>query len=64
MDKVQVLCMCMSFDCAKSVYLELPEALKVNQPGLVLIVEGCEVGPESTDVPVSKHEGYSLYREG
>jgi len=30
---------------------------------LVIIVDGCEHGPEPTDVLVEEREGYKLYKE-
>jgi hypothetical protein len=59
----QVICECDSWDhCGKSVELPVEEALEILRKGLVIIVDGCQNGPNSTDVLVEKRKGYSIYR--
>lgn len=59
----ELVCQCMSFNCGKSILIPTTENLSIVASGLIPIVDGCETGPEPTDVLVEKKTGYSLYRE-
>lgn len=61
--KVPVLCECESFDCSLIVMIDEKDVENVLRPGLVVIVDGCEIGPNPSDVLLEKHDGYSLYLE-
>ncbi len=61
-----VICECDSWILcgkSKSIQLSLKEAQEILQKGLVVIIDGCQNGPSSTDQLVEKKDGYSLYRE-
>ena len=60
---MKVLCECNSFSCNKVISLPLEEALRAEGLKRVVIVDGCETGPEPTDTLVSKEKGYMIYRE-
>ena len=60
---MKVLCECNSFNCSKVISLSIEEAQRAEGLKRVIIIDGCETGPESTDTLVSKEKGYSIYRE-
>lgn len=61
---MKILCECSSFDCTKLIDLPTREALKAKLISAgVIIIDGCHMGPDSTDVLVEKKVGYSIYKE-
>lgn len=61
---IKVLCECNSFGCNKAITLSLEENLEIHiEPNQIIIVDGCEKGPDQTDEFVEKKNGYSLYKE-
>ena len=61
---MKVVCECNSLKCKKTIDLPLEEAQKVvGTSGLIIIIDGCQNGPELTDTQVSKEKGYTIYRE-
>ncbi len=57
-------CECDSFDCMLEAHLSLEESMGIYKSGLILIVKGCQVGPNPTDNLVGERNNYSLYSEG
>jgi len=58
-----LMCECDSFRCPKTIDVPLDEAKKAKMGDTrIIIVDGCPVGPESTDVLVSKETGYTIYK--
>lgn len=61
---LKVLCECNSFSRNKAITLSLEENLEIHiDPNQIIIVNGCSVGPDSTNELVEKKDGYSIYRE-
>ena len=60
--QAEILCECASW-CRKIVKLDIGMLTDIHRRGLVIIVDGCEHGPEPTDVLVEEREGYKLYEE-
>lgn len=61
---IRVLCECNSFDCDKIINLSLEENLEIHiVANQIIIIDGCSIGPDSTDEFVEKKDGYSLYKE-
>lgn len=59
-----LICECNSWKpCGKNVQLSLQEAQDILQKELVVIVDGCPNGPDSTDQLIEKRDGYTLYQE-
>lgn len=58
---MRVLCECGSWTC--HLRAELTPAENRERGELVLIVDGCETGPEAGDVLVRDGDGYRLYRD-
>lgn len=58
------LCECNSITCKKKIRLSVEEMEKLKiKMDCVIIVEGCEHGPEPTDILVEEKTDYSIYRE-
>lgn len=56
-------CECQSWTCNLQVAIPFKEAWAIKRSGAIIIVDGCERGPEPTDTPLERRNGYSLYRE-
>ncbi len=57
-------CECDSLTCKKTIRLSVEEMDKLKTSiDCVIIVEGCEHGPEPTDTLVEEKTGYSVYKE-
>jgi len=60
---ILMLCECNSYYCGKTVNVSIGTAQRIKSNDHIIIVEGCETGPEKTDIFVSKEDGYSVYRD-
>jgi malate/lactate dehydrogenase len=62
---MRYLCECTSTSVACSKTIELSDAVAkdIQAKRLVIIVQGCPRGPETTDELVETRAGYSLYRD-
>lgn len=60
--QVGIFCECGS-RCRKTIALDAGVYSDFSRRGLIMIVNGCEHGPEPTDVLVEEREGYKLYKE-
>ncbi|KKM07622.1 hypothetical protein LCGC14_1732080 [marine sediment metagenome] len=62
---MKIFCECMSFDCKKTVEMSEKEATEFRSlRNTVIIVDGCNIGPEPTDTFLQKKNGYTVYIEG
>lgn len=60
-----LLCECDSYSCREKVTVPIEEAQAIKKYfNVVVIVNGCLTGPNSTDVLIEKKQGYSIYKEG
>ena len=57
-------CECAAWDCRLHIDLPFEKADEKMKKGLVLIIDGCHVGPSRDDVFRERGEGYRLFREG
>lgn len=67
-----LLCQCLGFKCKLSIQVPEEVANAISRAGYVVIVEGCEHGPDKFDEPVDKslvdnrpeseRGGYNLYK--
>jgi len=63
-DTIHMLCECDSSDCNLKVEISVKEAHEIiKRNNLILIVDGCQIGPEPTDELKEKRKGYALYSE-
>ena len=61
---MNVLCECNSFTCKMVITLSDEENMAAHTNGKILIINGCQTGPDPTDILIEEKTGYSLYREG
>lgn len=59
---MRYLCVCTSVTCSKTIELSDAVAKDIQAKRLVIIVQGCPRGPETTDELVETRVGYNLYR--
>ena len=60
---MKALCECDSFNCNKIIILSLEENREAHREGKLIIIDGCNKGPNPTDVFIEKKDGYTIYRE-
>ncbi len=62
--KIPILCECDGFDCKLSIKISFEEGLEAKRnENNVIIINGCQTGPNPTDVLISKEKGYTIYRD-
>jgi hypothetical protein len=62
---ISLLCECDDDKCSIRADVPLDDAAEFAKRGdLIIIVDGCEHGPEADDELESAREGYNLYRIG
>ena len=60
---INFACECNGITCKKTIRLSVEEMEKLKTSmDCVIIIEGCEHGPEPTDVLVEEKTGYSIFR--
>lgn len=59
----RLVCECNSVNCSKTVDIPVATFDATRLARAVIIVDGCETGPEPTDELIEKREGYSIYEE-